>query len=288
MAEKINSIRRTLRVLTYICRQKSGVRVAEIARAFDTSSPAIYNYLKSLQQEGFIFKDEISGRFRATYRVVELGVLVQGNNDLSEMVYPQLVRLSNTIDSSVHLAVQEGDLGVCISKVENSNAIPSITRVGMSFDLYPTALGKAILAFLPEADRAEYLARVDLLPYTDHTITDRKRLETELTTTRARGYSLDMQEHKTGLHAIGVPVFDHTEHVIASISTVVPPGVPEEYLEAIAAHLKETARETSSTLGRIHSGGVQPGEHQKDEDDDAGPDRRQTTPEPTQTRRKEK
>jgi DNA-binding IclR family transcriptional regulator len=267
MAEKINSIRRTVRVLTYICRQKSGVRVAEIARAFDTSSPAIYNYLKSLQQEGFIFKDEISGRFRATYRVVELGALVQGNNDLSEMVYPQLVRLSNTIDSSVHLAVREGDLGVCISKVENSNAIPSITRVGMSFDLYPTALGKAILAFVPDSDRKEYLDRVDLLPYTDHTITDRTRLEAELAETRDRGYSLDMQEHKTGLHAIGVPVFDHTDHVIASISTVVPPGVPVEHLEAIAASLKETARETSNTLGRIHSGGV------LSDEDDADPNR---------------
>jgi DNA-binding IclR family transcriptional regulator len=252
MAEKINSMQRTLRVLAHICRQKSGVRVAEIARAFDTSSPAIYNYLTALQKEGFVFKDEISGRFRATFRVVELAGFVQGNNDLTEMVYPLLAKLSTTISSSVHLAVREGDLGVCISKAENSNAIPSITRVGMSFDLYPTALGKAILAWESLTHRKEYYSRIDMVPYTDHTITAADRLEADLATTRDRGYSLDAQEHKLGLHALGVPVFNHANAVIASISTMVPGGLPKEQLNEVAAHLTATAREVSQTLGRIH------------------------------------
>ncbi|ADK82750.1 IclR family transcriptional regulator [Sediminispirochaeta smaragdinae] len=253
MDQKINSIQRTVRVLSHICHQKHGVKVAELARSFHTSSPAIYNYLKSLQKEGFIFKDEISGRFRATFRIVELASVVQENNDLTEITYPLLGKLSEELKSTVHLAIQEGDLGVCISKVGNSQAIPSITRVGMSFDLYPTALGKVLLAYLSEEMFADYVDRISLVPYTEKTITDRKALEHELSETRRRGYSIDNEEHRQGLHAVGVPVFDHTDEVVASISTMIPSSISEKQLEDTVQSMRTVAREISQTLGNTNS-----------------------------------
>lgn len=249
MDQKINSIQRTVRVLAYICHQKHGVKVADIAREFHTSSPAIYNYLKSLQKEGFIFKDDVSGRFRATFRIVELAGAVQGNNDLNEITYPLLVKLSESLQSPVHLAVQEGDLGVCISKVENSKAIPSITRVGMSFDLYATALGKILLAYLSEDMVADYLERVELVPYTEKTITSTDQLKRDLVETRKRGYSLDNEEHRQGLHAVGVPVFDHTDELVAAVSTMIPGSASEKQLEEVLKKLHSAAEEISRTLG---------------------------------------
>lgn len=249
MNDTPNSMQRTLRVLEFICRQKQGVRVSELARAFDMSSPAIYKYLTSLVTEGFIFKDELSGRFRATFRIVELAGQVLGNNDVTEITYPRLQLLSNQLSSSVHLAIREGDLGVCISKIENSNAIPSITRVGMSFDLYPTALGKAILAFLPEAERHAYYQRIDLVPYTDHTLVTPKALEGDFEKTRAQGYSRDDEEHRQGLHAIGVPVFDYTHSVIGSISTMIAASSTEIQVATIVEHLQQAAQDVSRALG---------------------------------------
>ncbi len=60
MNNNINSIKRTLQVLAYICHQKNGVRVAEVAKAFNMSSPAIYNYLKNILQEEFIYKRSVN------------------------------------------------------------------------------------------------------------------------------------------------------------------------------------------------------------------------------------
>lgn len=255
MDEKINAMQRTLRVLEFICRQKHGVRVAELARAFGMSSPAIYKYLTSLASEGYIFKDEHAGRFRATYRVVEVAGHVQHNNDITEMTYPRLVALSNELESSVHLAIREGDLGVCVSKVENSSAIPSITRVGMSFDLYPTALGKALLAFDSPDARLEYLQRIDLVPYTDQTIRDRAALEDDLAATVSRGYSRDDEEHRQGLHAIGVPVFDYTGRVVASISTMIPASISPSQLEHVVTALQTGASDMSHLLGGASGAG---------------------------------
>lgn len=97
-----------------------------------------------------------------------------------ELSYSTLCLLSEDTKSIVHLAIKEQDLGVCVSKVGNSKAIPSIMRVGISFDLYATTLGKAILAFIDKEELNEYLFRIELLPYTQNTITKVKVLLDEL------------------------------------------------------------------------------------------------------------
>ncbi len=252
MSEKINSMKRTLRVLSYICHQKNGVKIAELAKAFNTSSPAIYNYLKNMQEEGFIFKDEMTGRFRATYRVVDLASIVMGNNDLTEITYPLLSKLSEKINSSVHLAIREGDLGVCVSKVGTSSSIPSITRVGMSFELYPTALGKAILAYLPQKELKDYLDKTEFIPYTEKTISNREELKKELERTKKRGYSIDNEEHRKGLHAMGVPIFDYTNHVIGAISVLIPASISQEETTELYTDLHQAALDISHKLGNRH------------------------------------
>ena len=254
MNNKKNSIQKTLCILAHICRQKNGIRPSELARYFNTSSPTIYHYLKNMITEGFIFKDQVSGRFRATYRIVELAAVVLGNNEISELTYSILCELSEDVKSTIHLALREGDLGVCVSKVGNSETIPSITRVGMSFELYPTALGKAILAFLSNEELLEYLHKTELIPYTKNTITDKASLIEELDRTRSRGYSIDMEEHRLGLRALGVPIFDYTDKVIGALSLMPTVNMDDkEEIEHILQRVHKASLDISKKLGNRHS-----------------------------------
>jgi len=143
--KKTNSINRTLRILYSICKEKQGVTISEIAKEFDTSVPLIHYYINYIKEEGYIFKDPISGRFRATLKVAKLGSFVINNNGIVEISYSTLSLLSEELKSIIHLAIRENDLGVCVSKVGNSEAIPSIMRVGISFDLYATHWEKQFL-----------------------------------------------------------------------------------------------------------------------------------------------
>lgn len=251
--EKINSIARTLRVLTYICRQKNGARVIDVAHACNMSSPAIYNYLKFMEKEGFIYKDSLTGRFRAAYKIVDLASTVVSNNEITEMTYSTVVSLSEKLKTEVIFSLKEGDLAICVSKIGKSDSIPSITRVGMSFELYPTALGKAILAYLPDNVLREYLNRTELIPYTEYTVTSKKQLLDELKSTRKRGYALDITgEHKIGLYAIAVPVFTYSDKVIGSISVPIKQDIEEKHLTELFAALDLSAKEISRILGNQH------------------------------------
>lgn len=252
MVYVVNSITRTLRILSYICRHKNGVRVSEIARELNSSPPAIYHYLKNMLEEGFIFKDQVSGRFRATYRIVDLATVVLENNEISELTHSFLSQLSIDTKSTVHLAIREGYLGVCVSKVGSSEAIPSITRVGMSFELYPTALGKAILSYISEQELQDYLYRTDFIPYTEKTITDKASLVEELTRIRERGYSVDNEEHRVGLRALGVPIFDYTQKVIGAISILLTADDGNQQIQHNLEKVREAAANISKKLGKRH------------------------------------
>ena len=248
-SKKTNTISRTLRILHSICKSKQGITISKAAKEFDISASLMHNYIKYLKEEAYIFKDTISGRYRATLKVAELGRLVIGNNEIGEISYSILSLLSEELKSTIHLSIRENDLGVCVSKVGHSEAIPSITRVGMRFDLYSTALGKAILAFLEDEEINNYLSQIELIPYTPNTIVDPAALLEELKLTRKRKYSIDNEEHRMGLRALGLPIFNYTNKPIGSISALLFYNADEQEIDRIFKAMYSASKKISVQLG---------------------------------------
>nr|WP_239527747.1 IclR family transcriptional regulator C-terminal domain-containing protein [Haloferax alexandrinus] len=85
-----------------------------------------------------------------------------------------------------------------------------------------TSLGKAILAYLPEARRAEIVERHGLPSGTNRTVSSLSELEDSLTRVRERGYAIDDEEHLRGIRGIAVPLLDKNGEVKASIGVTGP------------------------------------------------------------------
>jgi IclR family KDG regulon transcriptional repressor len=241
----MNSVITTLKILEVICERKSGIKNSELARHLKLSPPNTYYYLKSLRENGYIYKDKDSGKYRATYKIVDMGSMVLANNEISEIAYPILLELSEDTKLTVHMALKEGNMGVCINKVGSCKTLPTITRIGEIFDLYPTALGKAILAWLSKDELSKYFEQVSLISFTKYTLTNKDALIKDLIKTRKRGYSIDNQEHRLGVKAMGVPIFDFNG-VIGSISV---PIIGHAKIKEIFAKVNKVASEISKRLG---------------------------------------
>ncbi|MBF0277087.1 MAG: IclR family transcriptional regulator [SAR324 cluster bacterium] len=218
----MNSIQKTLSLLELISNSPSGLRLPEIAPHLGISVPAAHNYTKSFIQEGFLVKDKETGKFKTTFKIVKLGFTVLKSNSIIEFTTPVLKQLSEEIGSSVHIAIRERNLGLCINKAGPYHTELSIPRIGTEFALYPTALGRAILAFLSPAEIAEYFESVELLPFTKRTVTSKVKLTEILKETKKRGFSLDFEEHKIGLCSMGVPILDRNSEVRGALSSMIP------------------------------------------------------------------
>ena len=122
---------------------------------------------------------------------------------------------------------------------------------------YCTALGKAILAHLPQEEFNNYLTRTRLVSHSPNTIVSKKKLRQELQKTYERGYAIDNEELAQNLRCVAAPVFDHTGRVNYALSISYPSmRVPIDGLEIMQSKIKDICRQLSARLGYRSGGAV--------------------------------
>jgi DNA-binding IclR family transcriptional regulator len=120
-------------------------------------------------------------------------------------------------------------------------------EVGIVIPAHASALGKAMLAYLP-AEADALLRRRSLRSMTGETLTDPAELHAQLADLRAGGVALECDEAVLGESSVAAAVFDATGLVVGAIAIVVPTNewpVEDSALEAV----RTTARTLSRELG---------------------------------------
>jgi DNA-binding IclR family transcriptional regulator len=174
---------------------------------------------------------------------------------LRQIAHPFLEHLTSITNETTHLAVLEGNEFVYIDKVDNKQAVRMRSRVGQRGQLYCTAAGKSLLAFQPEVQLRQILARLNFKPVTEHTITDPKKFQGQLVQIRQVGYALDDEENELGIRCIGSPIYDHAGRLAGALSisgwtiTMTRERVPQ-----LAPELILTSQKISKELGFIDQG----------------------------------
>jgi IclR family transcriptional regulator, pca regulon regulatory protein len=103
-------------------------------------------------------------------------------------------------------------------RVPTSRIMAVAINVGTRFPAYATSMGQVLLAGLDEAAFEAYLAAVDLVPFTDHTVTTRDDLRRRVGEVRSQGYALVGQELEFGLRSLAAPVRNRHGTVVAAVN----------------------------------------------------------------------
>jgi DNA-binding IclR family transcriptional regulator len=173
--------------------------------------------------------------------------------------------LSGVLDMTVRLGVLEE---LRLSYVEKQPGL----RPGTSFPnsarlpLHATALGKAMLAFMPAAF-VRLVTAAGLPRYTAHTLTDVQELLHAFAQVRGRGMAASDGELKSGVYAIAVPVFAGNSFPVAAMEVLVP-DLAETTLAQVTPALVMTARRLSRELATPCWRGTLAPLHAADDDDD--------------------
>ena len=176
---------------------------------------------------------EVSG-YRIGMRLFEIGGLASRRSRLSETAYPHLHSLSVATGLAVQMAILDGTDVVYLERIPMRGfRLP--TRQGGRQPAYCTALGKAMLAFDPEA-AAEVLTQ-ELPSRTARTLTARD-LEVELERIAETGLAFDHQESYEGLACVAAPLRS-SGRAIGAISVTGP--VSRIDLHGVAPHVRTTA-----------------------------------------------
>jgi IclR family KDG regulon transcriptional repressor len=196
--------------------------VAEIARETGLHASTTFHLLRTLVALGYVSQEDDSRKYRLGPKVFQLGAAAWSENHLAEIAAPLLAELARRTGETSHLAVRHRDEIITISKIDGSSPVQLSERVGSPRPAHCTAIGKVLLAWLPDAERKAFLAQARLEPRTPKTITSIPQFEQELVKVRAQGYAFDDEEFTQGIRCIASPVRNFSGRVAAALGISAP------------------------------------------------------------------
>jgi DNA-binding IclR family transcriptional regulator len=254
-ARRVGSLSTGLRVLESLAAIPNGASVTDLARELDLDKGYLHRLLRTLEQLGYVEQNSSTKIFRPTVKFVALASVILQNLDVLISAPPVMRRLLMSSGEAVHLARRIKTGGVYVAQERPSQRVSVETEIGSQPELYCTATGKALLAFL---DDIEVRALVDepFVQYTHRTIADFEGLSRDLASVRTRGYAVDDEERNSGVRCVAAPIFDIMGVTVASIGISGPTtrlGV-ERVPELGALVLAAAIEITSQIGGRSPSG----------------------------------
>jgi len=254
----INSILRACGILKCLSTERGGFKVSGVARRLHLDRSTTYRILLSLEKCGFVEKDEKTGEYSLGLGAFEIGSAYLRRVDLAQAAKPIMDALSVKVQETVHLAILSGTEILYLDKVDSPRSLGVISKIGQRGPVHCTALGKALLAFLPPEERFPIMDQIRFQAFTQRTITSKKKLDRELNQVQRQGYALDHREIEEDVECIAAPIRDHLGKVIAALSVSGPQkkiGTPLE--NRVVKEVRNAASLISSRLGYLGAlGGI--------------------------------
>lgn len=216
---KIQSVQHACRIVKAL-RARGASGVTELADELGLAKSAVHGHLATLEDEGFVVKED--GRYRLGLRFLDVAEHVRDGVARYDVVSEQVEALADRTGEVVHFGIEERGEVVYVTKARGESAVETASRVGKRMPLHSTSLGKAILSRLPPERVDEIVERRGLPERTPNTVTDREALRDELAATRERGYAVDDEENVPGVRCLGMAVSDPEGGVLGALSVSGP------------------------------------------------------------------
>lgn len=248
----IGSVQRALRLVDIVADSPRPLPTKMLAAITGLTPGTTYNLVRTLIHEGYLSAEPdglvLGARFPTFQREIDTrGVFLA-------RVRAALRSVTDEVGATAYLSrYDDGEMHLI--DIVDAEQNPRVELwVGLQSSGHATALGKQILAELPDDDRLDYLSRHRLEELTPRTISDRRTLLTQLE--HSPGWTLDQEEYVIGATCVAVPVI--APNVTASLAISLPSDQAIVDRELVAKLLR-AARRLSIQLGADALGGGDPG-----------------------------
>ena len=245
----VQALDRGLALLEIIA-QADGLSLTSIAQRAGIPPSTAHRILATLKAAGFVQCDEARGGYLIGVKAFKIGSAFLRNRKLVDVGRGVMRDLMAASGETTNLGIENDGSVVFVSQLESHHPIRAFHRPGARGPLHASSLGKAILAWLPEAEVTRLLHRVGLPKLTDHTMVDPQALLADLALTRRRGWAIDDEERAEGLRCAGAPVFNEHAEVVGALSVSGPTiRMTDERLGELGPLAKRAAAELTDRIG---------------------------------------
>lgn len=247
----VKSADRVLDVIELLARWGHEMSHSEISETLGIPKSSLTKLLKNLTARNFVEFVPASKGYRLGEALIRLSQQSTQKRSLVSCAEPVLADIMQQTLESCALNQLKGDQVEVVATVTSPQRLVSHLRLGDLAPLYAVSGGKAILAFLPDVMRAEYLKTVKLEAVTKNTITTKKALLGQIDIIRQTGVAFSMEEFTPGIVGVGVPVLSSSGFPLGSLNVAIP---AVRYAEDVGARAAAVLRDAAERILRQYIG----------------------------------
>ena len=245
----ITALQRGLRLLHLFSQYSRGLTAKQVAGLSRLPVSTVHRFLANLVTAGFLSCDA-DGTYHLGIACFAIGQAAVGQLDIRRLSLPYLRELNHQTRETIHLTVRHGSSAVYVEKLDSPEPLRIHSRIGAAVPLYCTAVGKVMLAYMPEEEQERILPEIAIKRLTANTVGNLQELKTELYRVRKNGYACDLEEHEMHIRCLAAPIWDHAGTVQSSVSVTAPVvRMPVTRLRQLAPLIQSAGVQISRELG---------------------------------------
>lgn len=247
----VQSLERALMLLNTISEYPDGIQIARLSEKVGLSKSTIHRLLSTLLNMNYVAKVEETDKYKLGYQVVYLSRNMINNLDIINISKIHLEHLSNNVNETVHLCIEDNGEVLYVDKIESNQTIRMFSRIGHRSPMYCTGVGKILLSGMSEDKYNKIAQNTIYTSKTAKTIQSKQELDEEIELVKKHGYALDNIENEEGIRCIAAPIRDFQGRIIASFSISGPTSrmTMERVNDELIDKVKETALNISQQYG---------------------------------------
>ncbi len=230
----------------------AGMTLSELAAAEAESPATVYRVLMTLQAHGIVEIEEPGQIWHVGGGAFRIGSAFLRRTKVVERARQVMDRLMRDTGETANLGIENRDEVLFLSQVETHEAIRAFFAPGTKSPMHVSGIGKALLAWYPEARVLEIAARQGLPGFTTLTIRSETTLLRDLARTRDRGFAIDDQERAEGMRCVAAPIFNAHGEPVAGLSVSGPAfRLPLSATDRIGALVRAAADQVTDATGGV-------------------------------------
>lgn len=217
----VPALDRGLRILQLLAERDTRMKVSEIAETLDIPRSATYELIFTLATHGAVHQSD-NGEVGLGHLTLVLGSAYGRRLDFAQTAQAAAQSVMQLCGETVQIGVLDDRHVLYVAKADSTRPVRLVSMLGARLPAHCTALGKALLAFLPEAKLTRYLEEQQLEALTERSVVDRAELRRQLIAVRETGASSEECESNPDVACVAAPVWNGQGENVAAMSIAVP------------------------------------------------------------------
>lgn len=246
----VGTLARGLDVLELFGTAGSDLSQKDISEALGLPMPTVHRLTALLTERGWLDRDPPTRRLRLGLELTRLVPALLAGLRLPELARPHLLALTASVQETVNVGILDGAEVIYLLSESGGRLLTSHGSVGMRLPAHCTALGKCLLAQLPEPSARAALGPEPYRPLTERTRTSWDAFAADLETIRRAGVAVSDEEYEIGLVSIAAPVHWIDGPGTGAINVSLPASrATPEFRAELTRRLLEAARAIDREMG---------------------------------------